>query len=126
MRTLIILTAISLLTGCAVTGFPKFPPLSKHYMVEVRDEEITPEVMEMVLNPDAIPELKEVARCLEFDIVTTRPYVIRFNREAPMDDCHLIGGYKPKEVKSIINFVDDVYIWAEDRKHCFKSTKKKN
>ena len=113
---------IFIAVACAVTPFPTFPNIKKHYLVEVKDEEINPVVKSLIENENEIPKMQttEVARCVLFDVVSARPYKIKFNSIVAMKECHLVGGYKPNDIQQILNFIDDVYVWAEDRKKCFK------
>lgn len=121
MKIISILAAISLLfVGCAVGNFPSAPNIKKQYLVQVKDEEIISQVFNVIDNTNDIPYMQEVVRCLSFDIVSWHPYQIHYVGVVPMKECHLVGGYKPTEVQGILNWVDDVYHWAEDRKHCFK------
>lgn len=118
-----ILLSSLLLTSCAVTLFPVFPEKIKlHYVVEVRDEEVSPIIQSAVINPEDIQpmQLKEVVRCLKFDIVSYHPYKIKFQKQVLLKECNMIGGLKPDDNVSLLNWIDDVYIWAETRKKCFK------
>ena len=122
MQILLILAVSSLLSGCAITSFPEFPDIKDHYMVEVRDEEVPENLLAAVVNLDEIPEMraKEVVRCMRFAVISRIPYKIKFVKQEPMKECHLAGGYKPKDSQSLYNWVDDVAAWAETRKKCFK------
>lgn len=122
MRILNILIAVVSLTGCAVGSLPKFPGIKTHYMVEVRNEVIPDVLIQAVVNPMDIAPMttNEAVRCLEFSIETLHPYKIKFNSVKPMAECNLVGGYKPEDTTSLLNWIDDVYVWAEDRKKCLK------
>lgn len=122
MKNILTLAAISILTGCAVGSLPKFPELKFQYLVEVRDEEVPQKIITSLINPqDFYPmNTQEVARCLKFSIVSTYPYKIKFLSEVKMKECNLVGGFKPSETQELLNWIDDVYYWAQDRKKCFK------
>jgi hypothetical protein len=109
--------------SCAATSFPQFPEeIKNHYLVEVKNE-IVPKELEMaILNPDEIPLMfeGEIVRCLKFDIVEHYPYKIKFVAIEALAECNAVGGYKPKNMKSLLNWIDNVYVWAEDRKKCFR------
>ena len=101
MKNLSILVISLIFVGCAQTSLPKFPDIKKHFMVSVDD-------------------VKQ-AHCLEFDIVSTRPYKIKFNKEVELEFCSGVGGYTPKDFSKLLNWVSDVDHWAESRpKKCFK------
>lgn len=123
MRILSILV-ISLITfGCSVGSFPAAPEIKKHYMVDIRGVAISHAAIEMIANPEAVGVLadSQVVRCLEFDVMSWHPYKIKFNSEVDLTKCNLVGGYSPDDIKKILNWSDDVYVWANDRKHCFKN-----
>ena len=107
--------------GCATGSFPDFPESIKdHYMVEVRDEALPADVVASVINPEEIPALTEVVRCIKFEIISKIPYKIKFKSIEPMKECNGVGGYKPKDSVSLINWISDVEEWASKRKKCFK------
>lgn len=125
LSVILICIALLLVTSCApeLTQFPTAPKIKKHFMVEVRNEESVRFYGAFAIeNTEAIFPMasNEVARCLEFDVVTWMPYKIKFLQQAPMSTCNLIGGYAPSEIQSILNFISDVYAWADKKKHCFK------
>lgn len=112
---------LSLLTGCAVGDMPQFPNIKTQYMVEVRNEVLPDRIIQAIVNVDEIEPLSnEVVRCLAFNIESLHPYKIKFKGVVAMAECNLVGGYTPNDTSSILNWVDDVYIWAEGRKKCLK------
>jgi hypothetical protein len=134
MKILLILAAsIFLFLSCGSSPkLPKFPDITDHWVVEVREEQIFNfeqpiseeqiEFLESIVNLEEIPRLKEneVARCLKFEIVSKIPYQIKFLQQEPMKSCNLVGGYKPKDSVSLYNWLDDVKAAVEKYKHCFK------
>lgn len=122
MRTLMLLTLVGSLIGCASPHLPEFPDIKDHYMVEVRDEEVPSEILTAVVNLDEIPRMEstQVVRCLHFAIISKIPYKIKFLREEMMKECHLVGGYKPKDSLSLYNWLDDAEAELEKFKRCFK------
>lgn len=127
MKTILTLVTsvgfVLLTNGCAIGSMPAFPEkIVDHYLVEVRDEEIPESVVKAIENLDEIPamSLKEVARCLKFEVISRIPYKIKFVSEVQMKDCNGVGGYKPSDFVSLINWISDVAAWAETRKKCFK------
>lgn len=126
MRNILTLIVSSfLLASCAVGPFPKFPEIKNQYLIRVTGVE-SPEVFsKLVANFDEIISLDAqvpvgTASCLKFDVVSLRPYQIKFVGVVDISECNLVGGYKPSETQGILNWVDDVYEWAKDRKKCFK------
>jgi hypothetical protein len=121
MKILSILAA-SLLVGCASPRIPEFPDIKDHYLVEVRDEEVPAQLLESIVNRHDIPDMfsELTVRCLHFEVVSKIPYKIKFLREEKMNECHLVGGYKPKDSISIYNWLDDVKESVEKFKHCFR------
>jgi hypothetical protein len=121
MKILSILAA-SLLVGCASPSIPQFPDIKDHYLVEVRDEDVPAQLLESIVNKSDIPDMfsELTVRCLHFEVVSKIPYKIKFLKEEPMKQCHLVGGYKPKDSISIYNWLDDVKESVEKYKHCFR------
>lgn len=123
MRTLLILVSSIILSGCAIGSMPAFPDeIKEHYMTEVKDEEIPSFVISSIENLEDISpmELKQVVRCLKFEVVSKIPYKIKFISEVPMKECHAVGGFKPANFVSLSNWITDVAEWAETRKKCFR------
>lgn len=132
MKIISILAASLIFVGCAQTSMPSFPDIKKHYMLQIFNQKfdptnlITREKMifaNMVVNPQDIhsTENGERAHCLEFDIISTRPYKIKFNKEVELEFCSGVGGYTPKDFVKLMNWISDVDHWAESRpKKCFK------
>ena len=129
MKTLFSVTliciALLLVTSCApeLTQFPTAPTIKKHYMIEVKGQISVLNYNGFTIeNVDSLFPMteNEVARCLEFDVVTWMPYKIKFLQQVPLSSCNLIGGYQAGEIQAILNFISDVYAWADKKKHCFK------
>lgn len=125
MKTISTLAVVSfvaamLLSACAMKQFPTDPGIKKHYLLEIRDEPIKVQDLNFIEDVNAVPEMREAYRCLEFDIISWQPYKIKFVAEVPAKQCNLTGGYAPKDVQRILNWIDDVYLWAKDRKRCIK------
>lgn len=123
MRIILTLAALALLSNCAVGSFPEFPSDIKYqYAVQVVGEPLPLEIMQHVNNVEVLNfSLQETeVRCLEFEILSKYPYKIKFTREAPIKVCNGVGGYAPSQFQSLLNWVDDVRIWSQDRKRCFK------
>lgn len=139
MKTLLTLVASSLLVGCAVGSFPKFPEqIKNHYVVDIATQDLpagifysnniaevsqeSVDFLDAITNIQEIPEMKvtEVARCLKFEIVQKIPYKIKYLSQVALNECNLVGGYKPEDSVSLYNWFEQVVAWAEDRKHCFK------
>ena len=119
--TIVLLFVVLATVSCATGSFPEFPDeIKDHYLVEVRDEEMHQDVILAVVNPEEVPEMTEVVRCIHFEIVSKIPYKIKFKAIEPMKECNGVGGYKPKDSVSLLNWIDDVKSWADKRKKCFK------
>ena len=120
MKNLLII-ASSLLAACSGMPFPNFPSLKTQYLVEVRDEPIPSEFYKIIANTSEIPSFNsEIVRCLKFEIISTRPYKIQFKGQVPIKQCHLVGGYKPAEIQLLLNWIDDMMVWADSHKKCLK------
>lgn len=122
---LVISFIFATLSGCAVGEFPKFPDIKKQYLLLVKGEE-TPEYVKKYI--DNINDFNLLAAtvdspidCLEFDILSTRPYKLKLVGVVEVKNCHMVGGYKPHDTQSLLNWADDAYNWAKDRQHCFKN-----
>jgi len=119
MKITLILSMI-FLSGCAGSSLPEFPSTVKtHYMIDVRDEVFSDVVLQSIVNLNEIPESNLIARCLKFKIVSTYPYKISFQGEVPLSSCNQVGGYTPTDMKSILNWLEEVADWAADRKKMF-------
>jgi len=105
MKMLSILVGSLLIFGCAVGSFPAFPEIKDHYMVEVRNEPIPLALLSRIENVVDVPPMKEmeVVRCMHFEVTSKIPYKIKFLKQEPMKECHLVGGYKPKNSQSLYN-----------------------
>lgn len=127
MRNTSTLAVISFLlaaiSGCAVGEFPNFPDIKKQYLLVLAGNE-TPEYVKSYIENvgefNTLLKSRPSIDCLEFDIVSTRPYKIKLVGITELKNCHLVGGYKPHDTQALLNWADDVYEWAKDRKHCFK------
>lgn len=135
MKIILILVASFILGGCAVGSFPQFPEsVKEHYVTDVHDDAqlaaaldpdvqtvtFEPMLISAIINIEEIPPAVETVRCLKFNIISANPYKIKFVDEVPVKDCNGVGGYKAKDSVSIYNWMQDVYLWAEQRKKCFK------
>jgi hypothetical protein len=121
MKIILILAAISLF-GCANSTMPEFPDIKDHYLIEVRNEAMPARILSAIENAEDIPMMKdaEVVRCLHFEIVNKIPYKIKFIKQEAVKECNGVGGYKPADSESLLNWVEDVAHWAESKKKCFK------
>lgn len=121
MRILLILV-ISTMFGCATGSFPAFPDVKDHYVLDVAQAPLPEYLVNIIENMEDIPRVKsgDVANCLKFDIVSTNPYKIKFNSVVPLVECSGVGGYKPSDSLSIYNWMQDVLLWADNHKKCFK------
>lgn len=120
MKILLTLVASFLVAGCAGSSLPEFPDIKDHYVVDVKDEVLPAYIATAITNLQEIPAPVEVVRCLKFEIVSKVPYKIKFIAEVPVKECNGVGGYKPKDSVSLLNWIDDVTKWAETKKKCFK------
>lgn len=99
MRSLLILVAISFLVGCASDMLPGWPK-------EVRTQYYL----------DVNPRTKEVA-CFKFEILSTLPYKLNPNyTEVDILECQGVGGYAPRDMQLVLNWLDDAQLWAKDRR----------
>lgn len=100
MRSLLILVATSLLfLGCASDQLPGWPQEVKtQYYLDIN------------------PLTKEVA-CFKFEIISTLPYKLNPNfTEVDILECQGLGGYAPKDMQLVLNWLDDAQKWAKDRR----------
>lgn len=121
MKRILILVSLSLF-GCANSTMPAFPDIKDHYLVEVRDETVPPEILRAIENIKEIHPMQatEVVRCLKFEIVNKIPYKIKFISQVAMKECNGVGGFKPVDAQSLLNWLDDVASWAQTKRNCFK------
>lgn len=126
MKIILILVVSSFLfVSCAVGPFPTFPDIKNQYLIRVTGAEVPKVFSQLVANLDEVKTVDDqlpvgTVSCLKFDVVSLRPYQIKFVGVVDIHECNLVGGYKPSETQGILNWVDDVYEWAKDRKKCFK------
>lgn len=110
-----------LLTSCAGSSLPEFPKVEFHYVIDVPAvESASEELLSAIMNIEAIPAPSAPARCLKFLILNLHPYKIKFLSEVPIKECNGVGGYSTADLKSVLNWVEDVFKWAEQKKQCFK------
>lgn len=120
MRDILILVAISLfVVGCDNEKIPRFPEITKHYAIDIPQAPLPQTLVESITNSEALPTVQEIS-CLEFDIVSTNPYKIAFSRIAELKECAGVGGYRPDDMVSFLNWVDDVTRLASKSRNCFK------
>lgn len=121
MKILLTLVAIvSLLVSCDKTTMPKFPDsVVKHYALSIKGTALPQTLISAIVNPEEVRQQYDVA-CLEFDIVSKHPYKIKFNAVVELPVCSGVGGYKAEDMVQVLNWVDDVWAWAETKKQCFK------
>lgn len=118
-----ILLTLSLLflSACADISAPTPPEIKTHYMLDVSPMAWPQATVNTIINADDIRKSdKDIVRCMKFDVVTLVPYKIKFVSEVSIQECHLMGGPKPKELKAILEWVTAVIDWAESKKHCLK------
>ena len=123
MKVYLLGLVLATLTGCAIGSMPKFPDDIKfHYLVEVKGEPQDIRLLSSIINIEEIPKMTyaQTVRCLEFEVVSKYPYKIKFLSVQALAVCNGVGGFKPESMQSLLNWVDDVYYWAKDRKKCFK------
>lgn len=81
-------------TGCGLK-IPDFPKIKRQYVV-------------LMVNSNAY--------CAEYEVISTDPYKIKFLANWPIEMCDKVGGFKPEDVQSILNWKEDVQEWASQ--HC--------
>ncbi|MFN7262536.1 MAG: hypothetical protein ACK5RO_06655 [Pseudobdellovibrionaceae bacterium] len=94
MKMLLILVASILAVGCG-GKFPPFPEIQKHYFIDLKcaDTECN--------------QVSEV-KCVEFDIVSKKPYKISNAKVVELKKCQSVGGYVLKDMQLLLNWTDDV------------------
>lgn len=118
----ILILASLLLISCATTPFPSAPDIHDQYVIEVEGEGLSEQFLSTVTNPEDITPMHQaqVARCLHFNIVSVIPYEIEYDTVVPLKTCNMVGGFVPKDVKKIANFLVDAKQYAETHKKCFR------
>jgi hypothetical protein len=119
MKGILTLVVCSILVACNTEKIPQFPQISTHYVVDIPGKVLPKLLVEAIVNPSDLPEVKEVS-CLAFDIVSKHPYQLKFNHIAGLQECNGVGGYKPDDMVLFLNWVDDVSDIAQKNRHCFK------
>lgn len=120
MKTLLTLSFL-FLASCADISAPTPPDIKTHYMLDVSPMSWPQSTVDTIVNPEDIRKSnQDIVRCMKFDIVTLVPYKIKFVGEVSVQECHLTGGPKPKELKAILEWVTEVMDWANAKKHCLK------
>lgn len=114
MKTILTLVALSFFVGCR-HKLPALPKIKYHYALEVRNEapdlESDAKFMRIVTNAETITPMapNQVVRCLKFEVVSMYPYKIKYIKEpTPLLECDLVGGYQPKDLNKLLNWVGDV------------------
>lgn len=105
------------LVGCGNVEIPEFPNnVSYQYVIQVANEPPPIQIYQAIENyRDIEPMTNEVARCLEFKIVTTNPYKIKYLGQRPLNTCNGVGGYKPSDFQTLLNWADDIRTWADEK-----------
>ena len=88
-------------------------------MVDIPGGDLSSHFKDAIVDIQAVPKVEEIA-CFKFKIVSTYPYKIKFEDVVPLMECNHVGGFKPKHIQSLVNWMDDVYEWAQSKKKCFK------
>lgn len=100
MNALLILSFALFVVGCG-PRFPDVPEIKDDYLIDVETKEDG-----TVLN----------VNCVHFDVVSVDPYKIANPTVVDVKECHLVGGHKPADRKSIFNFIDDLKAYAKKSK----------
>ena len=100
MRKLLTLVAVSLV-GCAPAHVPNFPSMVDAYF--------------------QIVFVGTVPHCLHFEIVSNHPLLLSEHpREVELQECNLVGGFKPEVTQKLFSWIDDMWDYAESHKKCFR------
>lgn len=102
MRITLIAVLSLFLVSCKDTAMPQPPKdVVYHYLIDVDIK--TQEVY-----------------CIRFNIISWNPYKIAFDKEVPLLECDNVGGYKPDDTKKVLNWIEDLVLWAENKIENFK------
>lgn len=93
MKTWLTLVVSSLIVGCA-SNPPPFPEIKNQYVVLMS---------------------KGVPHCVQYDVISLDPYKIANAKFFDISACNGVGGYKPKDIQAILNWIDDIKIWAKEK-----------
>jgi hypothetical protein len=111
-----VVLALTVLTACK--NFPKWPEEITHvYLVDFKDVELKEEIQSYIVNIDELDQLKSWNRldvtCLEFKILQQNPFQLKFESAVPLDKCQNLTGLEPSKFQLLLNWIDDIYLSAE-------------
>lgn len=126
MKTLLTLAVSLIIVSCAYGPSPKFPDeVENYYALIIKGEPLPSDFQRRVSNVEQLAfdvslMDEDSARCMHFKIVSKHPVKIKYVGEVFVKNCHLVGGFTPKDTQLVFNWIDDAWAWMETRKHCFK------
>jgi hypothetical protein len=97
MKILSILVGSLLLVGCGNSNLPPAPSIKTQYSIAVREG---------------------VAYCLQYEIQSVHPYKVKFNKVVELVECNNLNGFNPHDITLMLNYVDDLYSFADAHKKC--------
>lgn len=126
MRNFQILVIINLLAiailliGCGGTdiNLPSYPVVKNYYGISVRGK-VDETIMQFIENKEEVKPTEDIVSCLHFDLISFRPFKLKYTGQVELKDCNLIGGFAAKDLHTVFNWFDDVYIWSTQYK-CYK------
>ena len=101
---------------------PEFPPVKEQYVFVIDDMVFSEHLLLYVDNREDI-SLSEDSKyhCIKFDIVNYSPYRLKYVGEVSIQNCHLVGGFNPTDMKLVTNWISEVQYWySQYRNKCLK------
>ena len=97
MKILLISVLSLLLISCGNSNLPQAPTIKNQYSIVVREG---------------------VAYCLQYEIQSVHPYKVKFDKVVELVECNNLNGFTPHDITQMLNYVDDLYSFADAHKKC--------
>lgn len=103
---------------------PKFPAEIKNFYVMdaalepvSEDRDFTESIDNYTSLPTKLDFYKDDVQyaCLKFEITSSHPFKLKYIGVTKWEDCHGVGGFKPKDHQLFFNHYDDLVSWSEHR-----------
>ena len=112
----------SLIISCGgrELNLPAYPNVKDYYGISIKGK-VDESILQFIENKEDVRPSDEVVNCLHFDLISFRPFKLKYTGTVELNECNLIGGFAPKDFHSVFNWFDDVYIWST-RYKCYEKT----
>jgi hypothetical protein len=95
LRIGLVIIFSAFITSCDL-GFPKPPDVKHFYMIDLSDD-------------------GSFFLCQQYEVISYRPFKIKRIGVVPTRTCDNMSGYRPDDQKKVLNWIEDIAIWAESQ-----------